>query len=147
MNALTEHRHSPESAGNCPASVTPLSGICQAAQGEGTVASTQQTDDITLYFLLGCGCRKDPASRLQGCTPSTRAQSRAISAVLWALAESFAEPTSREQCCTGLPSRSFLQASPTPCTERDLGGQSRRLGTWRDDACSYPSPTLSMILN
>ena len=130
-----------QSAQNSPASVIPLSGIYQAAQGEGTVASTQQMGGITLYFPLGCGCSEDPASTLQGCAPSTRAQSRAISAVLWALAESFIEPTSREQCCAERWPSLQEQAGPTPCTERDLGGQSRRLGTRWDAAHSCPSPT------
>jgi len=141
VNALIEHRHGPVFARNSPALVTPLSGIYQAAQGEGMVASTQQTGGTTLYFPLGCGSREDPASRLQGCALSTGAQSRAISGVLWALAESFLEPTSRQQCCAeSCPSLQELSASKSN-NKRDLSGQSRRLRAQQDAARRCPSPT------
>lgn len=146
VNALIEHRHGPESARNCPASVTPLSGIYQAAQGEGTVASTQKPGGITLYFPLGCGCRDNPASRLQGRAPEckgTEYSNQCTCSTIWALAESFVEPISREQRYAEafLPSRSFLQENPTPCSERRQGGQSRRLRTQRDAGRSCMSPT------
>lgn len=37
LSAWTEHRHGPEPAGICLASAPPLSGIYQAARGQGTV--------------------------------------------------------------------------------------------------------------
>lgn len=75
------------------ASVTPFPGIYQAARGEGTVASTQKMGGITLCFPQAVGAGGIQPAGSRDVSLSAKAWSRAISVVLWALAEYFVEPT------------------------------------------------------